>query len=224
MSIKKVIGLCGYSGSGKNTVANILHKYSDRYNCLFVELALAYELKLILSILETPGYGVKDFSKEERHNITAHLDKLANNPSMKEERIPNASTTRRKFLQDLGTIVRDTFSVDHFCESVGEEIDKLDKKTNLDNDPLSVYWDHFVVVITDLRYPNELAYFKSRYNFESYYINRPGLNKSGDKFKHSSETEITNLNYDVLIDNSKDLSHLEKEVVSKILTPIIMSF
>lgn len=94
----------------------------------------------------------------------------------------------REYLQQIGTeCCRSVFGDDFWCKLIDNDIGKaLNDGKN--------------VIISDIRYPNEVEYFKKKYpNFNVYTVkitsDKQNLNE------HSSEKEVDNIKADITLNN-----------------------
>ena len=105
----------------------------------------------------------------------------------------------RKYMQLIATeAVRSTFGNDFWCEQLMPEIVKYTKLGK-------------IVIISDVRFPNEQDYFKTRFNnVKCILIHRPEAENV--KLTHSSE-DITKLTFDEEIINDKSLDDFKNEIL-----------
>ena len=116
----------------------------------------------------------------------------------------NDKTKPRELLQVLGTdIIRNKIDKDFFVKRTCEDI--------------VIYKYYFdVIIISDVRYPNELEEPKKRFqNVITVKVDRPNFeNELTEKEKkHATETALDNYtNYDYTIENDGDLNTLTNKV------------
>lgn len=185
----RIIGICGFIGSGKDSIADILIK--DRG---FIKLSFAAALKDAVSkifdwdrdMLE----GATKESREWREKVDEWWSQRLNIPSL----------TPRWVLQHWGTnILRDKFHQDIWLASLERKIINLPGETS--------------IVITDCRFPNEIALLK-KLGAKMVQINRPMVIKSSST--HSSENSWLETEFDVIINNNSTLDNLREEVLNTI--------
>lgn len=180
-----LIGILGSKGSGKSTVSSYLMK---KYN--FIEKAFADPLKIackeLFNLSNNQIYGTQE-QKETP-----------------DSRWFNCSP--RKILQYVGTdLLRDQLDV--LMPGV---------KHNIFTKNFEIWYDEYSnnnknsrVVISDVRFINEVETIHKMGGI-IIKINRPDIESSD---LHQSETELSTVNdYDILIDNSKDLKYLYDEI------------
>jgi hypothetical protein len=190
----KIIGICGFKNSGKDTLANILIQ-----NHNFVKLSFATILKDIVSIMFSwnrdmlEGINVKD--REKREEIDEWWAKKLNIPHL----------TPRWILQYFGTdLFRNNFHQDIWIICLEKKIYELNKN----------------IVITDCRFPNEINLIKKLngkivhiyreplpYWFNDLYSNKIDCPPNN---LHSSEWSwIKNNKFDITINNNKTIKDLD---------------
>lgn len=131
----KIIGICGLKGSGKDTVGNIICKNDSS----FVKMSFADTLKDIVSILMGWDRKLLQGDTTESREWREKADDYWSDAFGK-------MITPRIILQQLGTNVMR----DHFLKSIW--VDSLKKKIINSNNN---------IVITDVRFPNEIDMIKS---------------------------------------------------------------
>ncbi len=116
----------------------------------------------------------------------------------------NDATKPRELLQVLGTdIIRNKIDKNFFVNRICEDI--------------VIYKYYFdVIIISDVRYPNELEEPKKRFqNITTIKVERPNFeNELTDKEKaHATETALDNYkDYDYVINNDNDIEALAQKV------------
>lgn len=112
---------------------------------------------------------------------------------------PNSEEKPREFLQKMGT--------DIIKEKLGKKTFLLDR-LNEDIEILKDFFDTFI--ITDIRYPEEIDYFKKKYkNVCSIKLLRSDYedNLTDDERKHITETAMDNIdNFNYILENQSLLS------------------
>jgi len=175
-ALPSLIGLCGYAGSGKNTVAGLLSMRG------YMEVAFAdgvrAEADRLLRTDKTPELIRKAFQK--KNWVFPLPDDLWAKPTTPEARL---------YLQLLGTDVRRVEDKDYWVKYVED-------KLNMTSVP---------VVLTDVRFPNELEMIHRR-GGEVWLVNRG----TGPLNAHASEN--IPLGWDKEIKNMGLLSDLVREV------------
>jgi len=181
-----IIGICGFIGSGKDTVADILINEKG-----FVKLSFASALKDAVSIVfgwdRTMLEGASSESRLWREQVDEWWSQRLNIPHL----------TPRWILQHWGTdILRDKFHEDIWLAS-------LERKIMNSN--------YQKIVITDCRFPNEIALLK-KLGVKMVKIKRPSLVSS--QSIHSSETSWINTEFDFIVENDSSLDDLREKVLS----------
>jgi len=132
-----IIGLCGYSNSGKSTVAKFLVKEKG-----FVELSFAKKLKDTVSHL----FG---YERELLEGTTLESRIWRETKDIKWSKSFNREITPRILLQEIGTKIRE-FQDDFWIRILEDSINLLRSQNKNVN-----------IVITDARFLNEIAFIKS---------------------------------------------------------------
>lgn len=188
-----IIGINGKKSSGKNTVYDIIKKYSEltNYPKLIVESSFARLVKE--SAAASLGIEV------------ATLEKLKNEKealvSLSLYGINTSQMTVREYLQKYGTEAhRDVFDNDFWVDQLL---------------PLDHTYDDVIYIITDARFLNEINRIKqlanSKNQTEIWKIVRPSLE---DKDLHISEKDLPDKYCDRIIINDGTMEDLEKKVIS----------
>lgn len=176
-----IIGMSGYAYSGKDTVGKYLVE-----NHHFTRVAFADALKEVAYILN-PLIPV--MPENPAANATIRLQPLVNTTSWDNAK---ANSEVRRILQVLGTEAgRNVLGEDIWVQIVKKKISRS--------------YRH--VVITDCRFPNEVAFVKDLGKL--WWVDRPG-NKPLNS--HISERSVTPEDADVVLDNSGDLDFLYRQV------------
>ena len=108
----------------------------------------------------------------------------------------------REYLQQIGTeCCRNVFGDNFWCKLLDEDIEKALK-------------DGKNVIISDIRYPNEINYFKNKYsNYQVFTVKV--VRKDSETNDHSSEKEVDNIDANITIKNDLTDSFYDKiEVVN----------
>lgn len=188
-----IIGISGYSGSGKDLVGTIIQEIS--LNKWHVK-KWAGKLKTIASILT--GIPVENFEDQEFKKTllgpewgTVKDIPLNGVPVFADMQF-NSLMTVRDFLQKLGTdAIRDSL---HENTWVNATMVDYTAESN---------W-----IITDTRFPNEAEAIKKAGGIVVR-INRPGVQPINP---HPSETSLDDWNFDAVINNDGDVSDIVHKV------------
>lgn len=196
MTGRHILALSGYALSGKDTIADILvdqFGYRKTYMSKPLEealLALDPPIPMRNRDLNRMILEVRDadsiyeagnvITYKELHAFVGYAD------SKKELWV-------RKLLQNLGTEVgRNLFGENIWIDKVISEV--------LDEDWSSSNW-----VVTGIRYPNELAAFRS-IEADSAWVSRPGIDPVNT---HSSDNSLSALDCDFVVPNAGTIEDLE---------------
>lgn len=211
-----LIGVSGYSNSGKDTVGMIIQylKCSNVGNVSIEEAIADYEdhewwleeqsgwsirkfsfkLKLIASILT--GIDIEKFEDQEFKK--SYLDNQWSKHGL--------PVTVREFLQTLGTdCLRDKITNNIWVNALFSDYTKIEYDD--DEQPEYPNW-----IITDVRFPNEVSRIKEKGGI-LIRITRPGVEPAN---KHDSEILLDNYEFDYKLVNNSDLFTL-KDSVKQIL-------
>jgi hypothetical protein len=188
-----IIGISGYSGSGKDLVGTIIQEIS--LNKWHIK-KWAGKLKTIASILT--GIPVENFEDQEFKKTllgpewgTVKDIPLNGVPVFADMQF-NSLMTVRDFLQKLGTdAIRDSLH-----ENTWVNATMIDYTTEAN-------W-----IITDTRFPNEAEAIKKAGGIVVR-INRPGVQPINP---HPSETSLDDWNFDAVINNDGDVSDIVHKV------------
>jgi hypothetical protein len=192
-----IIGICGFQGAGKDTMANILIK---KYG--FIKFSFASALKDVISILfcwpRELMKGDTDESRLWREKVDEWWSKKLDIPGL----------TPRMIIQKIGT---DLFSK-YFNENIWVHIiEKRIKDAGILQN----------IVITDCRFPNEIELLRELGGkiihihknlplwFDNYIL---GEFCSEAEFLHSSEKAWILQNFDNTIDNRGSIKDLEEKI------------
>jgi len=188
-----IIGISGYSGSGKDLVGTIIQEIS--LNKWHIK-KWAGKLKTIASILT--GIPVENFEDQE-FKKTLLGPEWGTVKDMPLNGVPvfadiqfNSLITVRDFLQKLGTdAIRDNLHENTWV-----------------NATLADYTTESNWIITDTRFPNEAEAIKKAGGIVVR-INRPGVQPINP---HPSETSLDDWNFDAVINNDGDVSDIVHKV------------
>lgn len=178
-----IIGINGYAGSGKDTVAKIIQELQPDKNWQIKKFS--GKLKQMASLITK--VPVEKFEEQEfKQNAAVRIY------TGKIEDVTIIGYQAREFLQYLGTeCVRDLLGEDVWVNALLKDYKPKDN------------W-----IITDMRFPNELQGVLSKQGI-SLRIERVGIKPIN---AHPSETALDNHLFDDLIENKGDLSFLKNEV------------
>ncbi len=181
-----IIALSGHARSGKDTVGQIL---VDDYG--FRRLSFAQAIKNVAAEMN-PVLRTKAPSGEPWFRNLAAL--FAGEQDW--EAVKDQHPAAREFLQKLGVAVRDQVGPDVWLDAVARQIDA---------DPGGRY------VITDCRFPNEVAFTKAR-GGEVWRVVRPNNTPVNS---HQCETGLPETGdlYDRIIQNNGTLADLRRTVL-----------
>lgn len=221
-----IIGISGYSGSGKDTVGIIIQYLNAETKISLKEVLKkpqdhqwwleersgweikkwAGKLKDIASLLT--GIPVKNFEDQEFKTSllgpewgTVTLNPLNAIPVFENVKF-NSLMTVRDFLQKLGTdAVRNGLHKNTWVNTLMSDYKAIDY--NDDEQPEHPNW-----IITDTRFPNEAEAIKKA-NGIIIRVERPGVNPVNP---HSSETNLDKWDFDYVINNDGSLTDLVKSV------------
>lgn len=195
-----LIGLCGFKGHGKNTVASILcQKYG------YIEISFASKLKDIISILfgwdRTLLEGLSDFSRNWRNEIDTYWS----------EKLNISNFTPNYAMEYIGTeLFRNHFNENIWILFLEKELmNHLKNKKN--------------IVVTDCRFRNEYELLK-KYGAKIISVHRSPPNndfydyKSGKlpmnyENEHSSRISWIRFDFDFEIENYGSIENLENVIV-----------
>lgn len=185
---QRLIVVGGYATSGKDAVANIL---VDRLGWYKTYMSKPLEQALLALDPWVPWLGEKPrpdsyWVRYSELHARVGYDESKKNPEV------------RRLLQALGSEVgRDLMGENVWLNKVLEEV----------NEQLEIDKN---VVVTGIRYPNEMRAFKAL-SGESLWVTRPGVQAVNT---HSSDNTLTQLDFDILCENTGTLEDLRIWVTS----------
>jgi hypothetical protein len=197
----RLIGLCGFIGSGKNTVANILERKGG-----YKQLSFASSLKDAVAAVFGWERRLLEGDTVESRVFREKVDKWWS-PRL------GGFVTPRSVLQQVGTeLFRDGLNKDIWIYSLERKLSQAEGD----------------IVVTDCRFPNEIQTIQSMGGvivhvsrgqlpewFEKY---RQGDILQVDTILHPSEYSwAKNARFDFHIENDGTLEDLEKKVMEKLL-------
>jgi len=183
-----LIAICGFQGSGKDTLANILIEKG------YTKVSFAGLLKDVVATIFTWNRdlleGTTEKSRQWRETVDDWWSTRLNIPNL----------TPRYVLQQIGTdVFRNHFHPDIWVAAIERKISNMSG-----------------VVITDCRFPNEIEMIK-KLNGSIIHIFRGelpswfGIDIPNDI--HISELLWTKYKFDKTINNNKDIKHLKSELI-----------
>jgi len=185
-----LIAICGFQGSGKDTLANILIEKG------YTKVSFAGLLKDIVSIIFSWDRDLLEGNTEKSRKWREEVDEWWSN------RLNISNLTPRYILQHIGTdIFRNHFHQDIWVAAIERKISNLSG-----------------VVITDCRFPNEIELIK-KLNGSLIHIHRGeipswfGNEKAFPKNIHISELLWTKYKFDKTISNDGDIKQLRIKMV-----------
>lgn len=192
--VMKIIAICGFQGSGKDTLANILIEKHG-----YIKLSFAGAVKDVASVVFSWDRKMLEGDTKESREWREQVD-----PWWSEKLgIPNL--TPRYILQQFGTdLFRNHFHKDIWIACVERKLMNYDK-----------------VVITDCRFPNEVKIMK-KYGAKIIHIFRGQIPDWFYKVKicemeppkelHASETSWIREEFDFTIENNSTIKDLEDKI------------
>jgi hypothetical protein len=198
----KKIAISGKANSGKNTAAHLI---ADKF-CEYIEeytmLAFADPIKE-MALLMFPWANKKCLygPSKLRNNIIPHAANKQGEP-----------LTYRQALIDMGTLGR-SYKSDIWVDVLADRIKKSPDRDFIYQQPLvfpAPPIDKTLLLITDLRFVNEMEYLKS----EGFFIIRL-LRDTDQIINHGTETEqekIRDDEFNLIIDNNSTLENLTKQI------------
>jgi hypothetical protein len=210
-----VIGISGRLGSGKDTVGEIIQyltgvdadgKFSKglnwSYSSNFEIKKFAGKLKIIGSMLS--GVPVEYFEDQDFKKLPMGLE---------------WEMTYREFLQKLGTeAMRDGLHKEVWVNALFADYKAMPNKT-IDESFMeqfvtgssSIHYKYPNWIITDMRFPNEIAAVELREGI-TIRVNRNNGTRAIDVNPHPSETALDDAKFDYVIENDGTLDELVEKV------------
>src|SRR5690606_28081170 len=164
-----LVGLCGYAGSGKDAVAGIL---AERYD--YKRLAFADNVKKLALEIDPTICDNETFSD----GVDVPLPWAVERDGWD---VAKRSPQVRELLQRIGQGVRDIIGEDAWISAAMWDYNPHSPNT----------------VITDVRYPNELATIRQMGGVV-WWVKRPGI---GPANGHASENSVSETDADWTVDN-----------------------
>ena len=182
-----IIGICGFIGSGKDSIGNVLIKERG-----YVKLSFASVLKDIVSLVFGWDRKMLEGDTQESRKWREDVDEWWS------KRLNIDNLTPRWVLQNWGTdVLRNHFHEDIWLASLERKIINSGIKK---------------VVITDCRFENEANFIK-KLGGRVILVVRDSQTMYSN---HPSETTILKLNFDLIIHNYstlEDLEHIVRNIV-----------
>jgi hypothetical protein len=212
-----IIGINGYAGSGKDTIAAIIqYLLCENKEQLNLEMVVKYYSNHQWWLEEQSGWEIKKFAgklKTIANILTGIPEQKFEDREFKLQNMPAEWTrhgipmTVREFLQRLGT---DGLR-NNLCDNVWVNSLMVDYKPTHDVEfaytengsriPVEFNTSYPNWIITDCRFNNEATAIKNK-NGIIIRVDRPGVKPVN---KHVSETALDNWNFDYKIANVSDL-------------------
>lgn len=181
-NLPSIIALCGYKGSGKDTIANYL---VEKYN--YKHYKISDKLKEIIKIL----FDLSDNDLEEK----------------KEKVNDKWNTTPRRLMQFIGTDMFQ-YKLQELLPNINRDFwikslftkDLMNKINN----------ENYKIVISDLRFLHEYEIISNLY--VSYSILKVKNNRIEQNDNHISENEFNQININGIINNNSNLETLYNNI------------
>lgn len=210
-----VIGLTGHIGTGKDTVAQLLHTHCGAHVTAFAdalrgEICEAFCIEhMYLTRRETKEHPMSALALN-RCMDTAFVDRmvahhLAGMPQggIDGERLDLAAPrSPRQIMQWWGTEYRRTNAPGYWTTRTRNHIQWLMSGVNAR-----------LVVVSDVRFPNEAEMIRHQLNGYIWQINRPGCNPPAQQ--HCSEVDGSAFKPDTILNNAHDVRHLQGLVLGE---------
>lgn len=207
LSAPTIIGLAGFAGTGKDTVADLLRTHVRFGKCAFAD-QLRYEVAEAFSI--EPSLLTDRVTKEVPHPAMA-LAQCKNNEFVgallrgavydqfdgSAEDFLTAPRSPRQIMQLWGTEFRRSSDTHYWTRQLTRQINDSVRHGNTRH------------VITDVRFENEAQAVRNMGGV-IWQVNRPGL---ATNTSHSSESDGSQFKPNAVINNSHDIRHLQALVM-----------
>ncbi|KZE41367.1 deoxynucleotide monophosphate kinase family protein [Microbacterium sp. T32] len=188
-----VIGLGGKLRAGKDAVADRL---VERHG--YVKIGMSDALHEAMLALD-PIINAASADYPDRILLVRYSDAIEDLGYTEAKKIPEV----RRLLQQLGTEVgRKMIGEDTWTNIVRRRIDELEEKG-------------IPVVLTGLRFPNEIAVIDERYGLGAItiWVERPGIEApTTGTAAHASENSVTVEDFDFVLENDSTLDQLYAKV------------
>lgn len=194
----KIIGISGYAGSGKDTLAEIIINHSSKQ---WEVKKYAAKLKQVASILT--GIPAEDFEKQEVKCSNLPLEWTKSEFSESGELLDIKEYQIRKFLQELGTeAIRDQIHTNAWVNGLWADYKPYADAWDEDGKTTVEVYPNWI--ITDMRFPNEMSRIREMGGI-TIRIHRKGLTASN---AHISDTALDDADFDIDIHNDGTLDNL----------------
>lgn len=221
-----IIGISGYMGSGKDTIASIIQYYGIlRKDYSWSIKKFSFKMKKIASILT--GIPEEKFEDQEFKKQPLSRDWTYPIDFSNEEKW--VEMTVREFLQKLGTeAIRNSLHENAWVNALFADYRPLPSKITKDFDGTmhSIPYPKEEIVypnwiITDVRFPNEAQAIKNRGGIVIRVNRKPegdwGILKEYYVEKHPSEISLDDWEFDYVINNSGTIDELVEKVENMLL-------
>lgn len=232
-----IIGIIGYSGAGKDTVAKMIQYYFfNKVKSKDSEIKLheflsgkdiydsnySWNELTEYKISEDSGWQIKKYAAKLKQ-IAALLvgckhedfesEEFKNSDLPKQFWIDGNPRTYRWFLQTVGMKMREVNEniwVDSLMVDYKENFIGNIIKAAINRKTEEKDWNLPNWIITDVRFENEVKAIKDRKGI-ILRVDRPSLDLTLPKYEHESEKRFQNFDYDCILCNNSDLNNLYKE-------------
>lgn len=193
-----MLGRCiivsGKAHSGKDTIVDCI-----RSQTVFKRYALADPVREVAKVL----FNIPD-DKYKQYFFDIQY---------KNEKIPGFKYSSREMCQTIGSEMRNIFYPEIWCDNLLSRVKKMDlmysKQFYYSNDVPEPSTD---IIISDIRYPNEIDYFRKAFPFVKHInVMRPNYDGNVGIANHPSETSILPES-DYTIHNDGTLDELYKKI------------
>lgn len=189
-----LIGLGGKLRAGKDEIADHLVRHHG-----YVKIGMSDALHEAMLALDPIVGAIGKYGPTSEADTWRYSSLIAEVGYVEAKKIPEV----RRLLQQLGTEVgRKMIGEDTWTNIVRRRIDELEEKG-------------IPVVLTGIRFPNELAIIDERYGVGAItiWVERPGVEApSTSTASHSSENSVTAKDFDFILDNDGTLEQLYAKV------------
>lgn len=216
--MKTIIGLVGVKTSGKSTVADIIKKVTDNA----IESALADKLKEAASFtfnLKRAAFDDQRY-KEVPFKVFNLKKTLTNSSIGSVLEFFNIYLDRREIDSMYDIIGMELKTPRHIAQIIGTEILRAcgDEDIHCKNVKLN---EKGITIISDVRFPNELEYFKNNpeFNFIPLYIAREVAENKVTPDSHISERLVFGMKEQChVIDNNGPIAYTKDQVIAVLKT------
>ena len=211
-----IIGVSGYSGSGKDLVGTLIQFLASRNNTkVSLEDILDFPINHQYWLEEQSGWEIKKWAGKLK-TIASMLtgipvEKFEDQQFKKTDLGPEWDMTVRDFLQKLGTdAVRDGLHTNAWVNAL--MADYTPTQVQWSDGPIGGYKDGPIPnwIITDTRFPNEAEAIRKKDGI-MIRVERPGVKPINN---HPSETGLDDYTFDHVINNNGSLEDLLLKVKS----------